>query len=33
MEGGLEIIIFNLKVNRHCPLVLLIRVRLEFRVN
>jgi hypothetical protein len=30
---GSETIIFYLKVPRHCPLVLLIRVRLEFRVN
>jgi hypothetical protein len=33
IEGGWETIIFYLKVPRHCPLVLLIRVRLEFRVN
>jgi hypothetical protein len=34
IEGeGPETIIFDLKVPRHCPLVLLIRVRLEFRVN
>jgi hypothetical protein len=33
IEGGSETIIFDLKVPRHCPLVLLIRVRLEFRVN
>jgi hypothetical protein len=32
-SGGSETIIFDLKVPRHCPLVLLIRVRLEFRVN
>jgi hypothetical protein len=32
-KGGSETIIFDLKVPRHCPLVLLIRVRLEFRVN
>jgi hypothetical protein len=32
-RGGSETIIFDLKVPRHCPLVLLIRVRLEFRVN
>jgi hypothetical protein len=31
--GGSETIIFDLKVPRHCPLVLLISVRLEFRVN
>jgi hypothetical protein len=31
--GGSETIIFYLKVPRHCPLVLLIKVRLEFRVN
>jgi hypothetical protein len=30
---GSETIMFGLKVPRHCPLVLLIRVRLEFRVN
>jgi hypothetical protein len=30
---GSETIIFDLKVPRHCPLVLLIRVRLEVRVN
>jgi hypothetical protein len=30
-RGGSETIIFDLKVPRHCPLVLLIRVRLEFR--
>jgi hypothetical protein len=30
---GSETIIFDLKVPKHCPLVLLIRVRLEFRVN
>jgi hypothetical protein len=33
VEGGSETIIFDLKVPRHCPLVLLVRVRLEFRVN
>jgi hypothetical protein len=33
IEGGSETIIFYLKVPRQCPLVLLIRVRLEFRVN
>jgi hypothetical protein len=33
IEGGSEAIIFDLKVPRHCPLVLLIRVGLEFRVN
>jgi hypothetical protein len=33
IEGESETIIFDLKVPRHCPLVLLIRVRLEFRVN
>jgi hypothetical protein len=32
-EGGSETIIFDLKVPRHCPLVLLISVMLEFRVN
>jgi hypothetical protein len=32
-EEGSETIIFYFKVLRHCPLVLLIRVRLEFRVN
>jgi hypothetical protein len=32
-RGGFETIIFDLKVPRHCPLVLLIRVRLEFRDN
>jgi hypothetical protein len=31
--GGSETILFDLKVPRHCPLVLLIRVRLEFRAN
>jgi hypothetical protein len=31
--GGSETVIFDLKVPRHCPLVLLIGVRLEFRVN
>jgi hypothetical protein len=30
---GSETITFDLKVPSHCPLVLLIRVRLEFRVN
>jgi hypothetical protein len=30
---GSETIIFDLNVPRHCPLVLLIRARLEFRVN
>jgi hypothetical protein len=30
---GSERISFDLKVPRHCPLVLLVRVRLEFRVN
>jgi hypothetical protein len=30
--GGLETIIFDLKVPRHCPLVLLIGMRLEFSV-
>jgi hypothetical protein len=29
--GGSETVIFDFKVPRHCPLVLLIRVRLEFR--
>jgi hypothetical protein len=33
VEGGSETIIFDLKVPRHCPLVLLIRARLEFRAN
>jgi hypothetical protein len=33
IEGGSEKIIFDLKVPRHCPLVLLIRVTLEFKVN
>jgi hypothetical protein len=33
IEGGLETIIFDLKVPRHCPLVLLIGVGLEFRIN
>jgi hypothetical protein len=33
VEEGLETVIFDLKVPRHCPLVLLMRVRLEFRVN
>jgi hypothetical protein len=32
-RGGSETVIFDLKVPRHCPLVLLIRVRIEFRVN
>jgi hypothetical protein len=32
IERGSETIIFDLKVPRHCPLVLLIRVSLEFRV-
>jgi hypothetical protein len=30
--GGSEIIFFGLNVPRHCPLGLLIRVRLEFRI-
>jgi hypothetical protein len=30
--GGSEKIIFDLKVSGHCPLVLLVRLRLEFRV-
>jgi thioredoxin-related protein len=30
IEGGSETIIFDLKVLRHCPLVLLIRMRLEY---
>jgi hypothetical protein len=33
IEGGSETIIFDLKVPRHCPLVFLIGVRLEFRAN
>jgi hypothetical protein len=32
-RGGSATIIFDLKAPRHCPLVLLIRVRLEFIVN
>jgi hypothetical protein len=31
--GGVGSNIFGLKVPRHCPLVLLIRVRLAFRIN
>jgi hypothetical protein len=31
--GGVGNNILSLKVPRHCPLVILIRVRLEFRVN
>jgi hypothetical protein len=31
--GGIGNNIFDLKVPRHCPLVLLIGVRLEFRIN
>jgi hypothetical protein len=31
--GGVGNNIFGLKVPRHCPLVLLIGVRLEFRIN
>jgi hypothetical protein len=33
VEGGSETIILYLKVPRHCWLVLLIMVGLEFRVN
>jgi hypothetical protein len=33
VEGGRKQQFFDLKVPRHCPLVLLIRVRLEFRAN
>jgi hypothetical protein len=33
VEGGSETVIFDFKVPRLCPLVLLIRVRLVFSVN
>jgi hypothetical protein len=33
VRRGSETILLDFKVLRHCPLVLLIGVRLEFRVN